>query len=52
MELNLIAGGSFRVSCQCEEGGSEAAAQAVRGLHVRHLKSYPIYLLLHIIQGF
>lgn len=52
MELNLIAGGNFRVSRQGEEGSSEASTQAVRGLHVRYLKSYPLYLLLRIIQGF
>lgn len=52
MELNLIAGGNFRVSRQGEEGGSETASQAVRGLLVLYLKSYPLYLLLHIIQGF
>lgn len=53
MELNLIAGGSFRVSCQGEEEeGSETASQSVRGLHVLYLKSYPLYLLLHKIQGF
>lgn len=52
MELNLIAGRNSLVSRQGEEGGSEATTQAVRGVHFRHLKSYPLYLLLHILQGF